>query len=577
MGDDLIDVGQVEAVHTSTGRISGYRLELRHKGLHEYRLVRAPDTYVLRNKTATQIEAWNEKWRRSTSKAAILETRLKSKGDADAITAEARVSIEAAKNLLASSLTVSHAIHWPKLKDHRRFTFERGDRFQTVKFDNQGQPVAAIHIPESVEPRSAEFLPRLSLLDKLIPAWRRKRTVAANARFEAALTEWNIKRELLRIDNRRADDQLAIAKSEFTAALRAFEEDRAAINERIEDLKARYEASEPVAVTSVAELILNKSIYPDWVTRDFSTLYISETKILILDYTLPDMEVLPSVSKATYIASRAEMRTTYLSNSERENLYDVVLYQIALRSIHELFDGDAIGAIDAVVFNGWLTWVNKGTGVEETGCLLSLQASRNEMSKIDLAKVDPKACFKKLKGISAAKLSGITPIAPIMRISTDDPRFIPSREVVDLLAEGVNLAAIDWEDFEHLVREVFEREFVTEGGEVKVTRASADGGVDAIAFDPDPIRGGKIIIQAKRYTNTVGVSAVRDLYGTMLNEGAMKGILVTTSDYGPDSYGFAKDKPITLLNGGNLLQLMEKHGRKARIDLAEARRLREAG
>jgi restriction system protein len=81
------------------------------------------------------------------------------------------------------------------------------------------------------------------------------------------------------------------------------------------------------------------------------------------------------------------------------------------------------------------------------------------------------------------------------------------------------MAAMDWEDFEHLVRELFEKEFAISGGEVKVTQASRDGGVDAIAFDPDPIRGGKIVIQAKRYTNTVGVAAVRDLYGTVVNEG----------------------------------------------------------
>jgi restriction system protein len=67
---------------------------------------------------------------------------------------------------------------------------------------------------------------------------------------------------------------------------------------------------------------------------------------------------------------------------------------------------------------------------------------------------------------------------------------------------------------------------------------------------------------------------VRDLYGTMMNEGAMKGILVTTSDYGPDSYAFARDKPISLLNGSNLLALLSKHGHRAKIDLAEARRLR---
>ena len=123
------------------------------------------------------------------------------------------------------------------------------------------------------------------------------------------------------------------------------------------------------------------------------------------------------------------------------------------------------------------------------------------------------------------------------------------------------------------MRELFEQEFAQNGGEVKVTQSSRDGGVDAIAFDPDPIRGGKIIIQAKRYTNTVGVSAVRDLYGTIINEGANKGILITTSDYGSDSYNFAKGKPITLLNGGHLLYLLEKHGKRARIDIAEAKRL----
>jgi restriction system protein len=124
-----------------------------------------------------------------------------------------------------------------------------------------------------------------------------------------------------------------------------------------------------------------------------------------------------------------------------------------------------------------------------------------------------------------------------------------------------------------LIRELFDKEFKTSGGEVKITQASRDGGVDAIAFDPDPIRGGKIVIQAKRYTNVVGVSAVRDLFGTLMNEGATKGILVTTSHYGMDAYEFAKGKPITLLDGNNLLHLLQKHGYKAKIDLVEAKKL----
>ena len=69
------------------------------------------------------------------------------------------------------------------------------------------------------------------------------------------------------------------------------------------------------------------------------------------------------------------------------------------------------------------------------------------------------------------------------------------------------------------------------------------------------------------------MSAVRDLYGTVMNEGANKGILVTTANYGRDAYEFSKDKPLTLLNGANLLHLLSKHGYELNIDIRAARRL----
>ncbi|EES50371.1 restriction endonuclease [Clostridium botulinum] len=136
-----------------------------------------------------------------------------------------------------------------------------------------------------------------------------------------------------------------------------------------------------------------------------------------------------------------------------------------------------------------------------------------------------------------------------MDLNRNDSRFVTPIEVLNNLEEGTNLAEMDWEDFEHLVRELFEKIFSGENCEVKVTQASRDCGVDAIAFDPDVIRGGRFVIQAKRYNNIVPTSAVRDLYGTMMAEGANKGILVTTSYFGKDSMEFAKEKPITLMGG----------------------------
>src|SRR5260370_38109479 len=127
--------------------------------------------------------------------------------------------------------------------------------------------------------------------------------------------------------------------------------------------------------------------------------------------------------------------------------------------------------------------------------------------------------------------------------------------------------------FESLITNLFQKM----GLETRLTQAARDGGVDCVPYDPRPIFGGKVIIQAKRYKNTVGVSAVRDLFGTLQNEGASKGILVTTSGYGKAAFDFAAGKPLELLGGSHLLYLLTEHaGIEAKIvmpdDWADARR-----
>ncbi|MFF5230667.1 restriction endonuclease [Dactylosporangium sp. NPDC000521] len=72
---------------------------------------------------------------------------------------------------------------------------------------------------------------------------------------------------------------------------------------------------------------------------------------------------------------------------------------------------------------------------------------------------------------------------------------------------------------------------------------SGDGGVNCVAYDPTPIRGGKYVIQAKLYDKTVPPTAVRDLYGTRAHEGAKSGILITTSGYGPSRPTASSDVP----------------------------------
>ncbi len=421
------------------------------------------------------------------------------------------------------------------------------------------------------------YQPRFSFLDKLISSRKEKKSrkleetfesdIASWIQYEKTVAEWMEHREreatkLFSADLekwRNYESQL----NRYNAAAHAFSQALQALN----DLQAKHIAGKPSAVVDVCDLFLMSSMYSPRYPQDYELSYDFQTKILIVEYLLPSIDHMPKCKEVKLGGKPLIL----LSETARRKLYDSALYQIALRSTYELYEADNMELIDSIVFNGWIRTFDKATGEELTLCILSLQTNRAEFKAINLAYVDPKDCFKGLKGVGSSKLHAISPVAPILQIDRKDKRFVSSYEVANSIDDSINLAAMDWEDFEHLVRELFEKEFAQDGGEVKVTQASRDGGVDAIAFDPDPLRGGKIVIQAKRYTNVVGVAAVRDLYGTIMNEGAMKGILVTTSEYGPDAYTFAKDKPITLLNGSNLLHLLEKHGHRARIDLREAK------
>ncbi len=361
------------------------------------------------------------------------------------------------------------------------------------------------------------------------------------------------------------NSRLTEAKEKHAREQKEFLTRQEAHNGAIRAFRSRYQGGSADAVERYAQMVLERSGYPDGLTGDPDVQFDEPSKTLVINFWLPAPAGLPNIIAYKYVKSRKAIDEIPMKHKDSEAFYDDVIQQIALRTIHEVFRADYAASAQAVVFNGWVRGIDGKNGQLFTSCILSCEASRDQFLAFDLSHVTPKECVRALKGVTAGPLAMLAPVKPIMDIDRHDDRFIESRAVLGELGAQDNLAAMDWEDFEHLVRELFEKEFSTTGAEVRVTQASRDRGVDAIAFDPDPIRGGKFIIQAKRYNVVVPVSAVRDLYGTMIAEGATKGILVTTSHFGRDSREFAKDKPITLIDGENLVYMFQKHGRDVQI------------
>jgi len=411
---------------------------------------------------------------------------------------------------------------------------------------------------------------KFSIKERLFKELRERKTTEHNKKFQKKIDRWHRLDEIIKKDNEKVKLDYEQTVEAWNNRRKAFEKNQKIKNKKIDLLKHDYMRMKKEGVEFYFNKVLKKSEYPKYYIKKWGLEYDPETKIIIINHALPPIGSINNIKEVKYIISRNAFKETYLKPTEINSIYNNAIIQLCLRVTHDIYTTDIAKSVTSIVFNGWLTDVDRSIGKEETKCIISLQTTRDEFLKINIKKVDPSLCFKRFKGRSAAKISELVPIAPIAIFNKKDRRFVDGHDVAAGIS-GMNIASMHWEEFEHLIRELFEKEFCKNGAEIKITQASRDGGVDAVMFDPDPIRGGKIIIQAKRYTNTVGVSAVRDLYGTVMNEGASKGILVTTSNYGADSYNFAKNKPLTLLNGSNLLHLLEENGFNAKIDLIEAK------
>ncbi len=537
-----------------------YEIRVKDDRINAYRVIKGDNKYDVEAKAAAQQAAWDDRWRRQQAAEEARKTRehrktvwLNGTEQARKFTVELQSAALALESLLVAGCDEPIPT-WDDLNDHSLFAASKPARPK------------ATSLPKA--PNEDEYAPLLTLGDKLIPGKKTKRIQQARERYERAFRQWQA--EVTAINAAKEEEE-----TRYRAASDDWYNRKRAHLAFIAALRDSYTSGERTAVEYLISEALTRSAYPESFPIGFDLSFAPEAKTMVIDYELPNQEALPKHKEVKFVARREEMQHVPVAETWRKSIYDKMLYQMALRTIHRVFAVDKAAMVYSVVFNGWVRSIDPATGSEAHGCILSVQAGRDEFMCLDLRRVDPKACFKSLKGVASSKLTDLTPVRPILKLNKDDARFIEAYAVADALDERTNLASMDWQDFENLIREIFEKEFSRNGGEVKITRASRDGGVDAVAFDPDPLRGGKIVIQAKRYTNTVGVSAVRDLFGTVQHEGAMKGILVTTATYGSDAYEFAKDKPLTLISGAELLTILERHGHSAKINLAEARAQRE--
>lgn len=286
----------------------------------------------------------------------------------------------------------------------------------------------------------------------------------------------------------------------------------------------------------------------------------TETSVVKVAITIPSIEEVRSAAAGASSDAAVKVPSIQALNSA----YASGIASLAVVALAQLAEDHADSEI---VLNLWVDSVDPKNGHDQRVCLLSVAVKSKEVATWRLERLDPVSCIKALGGTVSRAPGEKRPVNPLVDFDKTDERFIEGHRLIDALDSRANLLELNPTEFEQLIENLFG----SMGLDTHLTRASRDGGVDCVAYDHRPVLGGKIVIQAKRYAKVVGVSAVRDLYGATHNEGATKGILVTTSHYGKGSYEFASGKPLELIDGSQLLYLLREFlNLDARIEVPES-------
>lgn len=131
-------------------------------------------------------------------------------------------------------------------------------------------------------------------------------------------------------------------------------------------------------------------------------------------------------------------------------------------------------------------------------------------------------------------------------------KIIKKKKDEKLIASGIDVVdTMPGLEFEKFVLAHFERQ----GYKGEVTRSTHDYGADLILKKDDT----KIVVQAKRWKDKVGITAIQEVVGAIGHYGASKGLVITNNYFTPNAKALAKSNNIELWDRDKLIEIMSKN------------------
>ena len=199
-----------------------------------------------------------------------------------------------------------------------------------------------------------------------------------NARRRQAFTEARKRRP--RKTGRKAVGQYEKAREEarqrYESNKATFLSEQERSNKALTDFRRAFEAGEASAIIEYCSRILERSQYPDWVVMSNKTEFDEDSGFVVVDLELPTVETTPTAAGYKFVSRDNSVEPIPLKTKEADTLYESVLDQLVLRTIHEIIEACHIDTVKGVLLNGWMTSIDRATGNDSRQRLRSVAANR---------------------------------------------------------------------------------------------------------------------------------------------------------------------------------------------------------
>jgi restriction system protein len=342
----------------------------------------------------------------------------------EAIVAERNAALEQVYDeidtLLAATLSVDDYVDLEKL----RVAVEHPP-FARTALEAPTPPVTPILDPP--EPKYVEPAEPKGLFGK-----KRKHeeaVEAARAQHAADLAAWQAEIAELPARRKSAEDEYNEAEA---GRLRLLEEERAKYaadcavresqaaeqNATLDTFIANLGYGDTNAIEEYVSIVLANSAYPEHFPVRHEFTFDPDSAELSLRCFVPGPDKIPTIKAYKYTKSSDEITETQLPQKAIKDRYMGAVEQVALRSIHEVFEADRRGLIRSVTLEVGADTTDPATGKDTYVPFVAVAADREAFTEFDLAAVVPSATLSHLGAAVTKNAVGLVPadLAGIRRL-----------------------------------------------------------------------------------------------------------------------------------------------------------------